>query len=196
MSIDLTGLKIKGDEIMPLEFGGLMLSALGGATERIERLGDRYSASASTPAMKIEPDGRRWSARLLQARKVGAIIEIHEPDLAIGAPGTPVVSTNTASGRAIPISGLTPGYPIREGKWLNYVIGGQHYLDQNVEEVVANGSGVATIIIQNLLRVPLTAGATIILAKPVIEGWVDGDFSIPRTVERITSFSFTIAEKA
>lgn len=194
MSVDLTDLKISGDAIMPRSMGGLIDGF--STSDYYERLGDRYMAEISTPAMRIEPDGRRWSARLLRARKEGAIITIHEPDLSVGAPGTPVVTSTTAAGRSIPISGLTPYYPIREGKWLNYVIDGQHYLDQNTAEVIANGSGNATIVIQNLLRVPLTAGATIILAKPVIEGWIEGDFSIPRGVDRITSFNFSIAEKA
>lgn len=196
MSVDLTSLNISADSIMPLDFGGLMSSALGGATDRLDRLGSRYMAEQNTPPMPIEPDGRKWSARLLRARKEGGIVAIHELDLNVMAPGSPVVATDTPSGRVIPISGLTPYYPIREGKWLNYVIGGQHYLDQCVEEVVADGSGVASVTIQNLLRVPLTAGATLIFAKPVIEGWIEGDFAIPRSVERITSFSFSISEKA
>jgi hypothetical protein len=196
MSVDLTELKISGDSIMPLDFGGLMPSALGGSTDRIDRLGTRYMAQIDTPAMRLEPDGRRWSARLLRARREGALIEIHQPDFDAGAPGAPVVASDTASGRSIPISGLTPHYAVREGQWLNYVVDGQRYLDQVTAQVLANASGVATITIQNLLRVPLTAGDTIVLAKPCIEGWIEGDFGIARSVDRITSFSFTLSEKA
>lgn len=197
MSIDLAELKINGDEIAPLEFGGLMPSALGGATERIERMGDRYSWAGSTPPMRIEPDGRRWSARAFRARKVGAIIEIHQPDFNVGAPGTPVVGTTTLSGKAIPISGLTPHYAIREGQWLNYYDeDGQRYLDQVVDQVIADADGDATVTIQNLLRVPITVGDPIELARPCIEGWIDGDFSIPRTLDRMTSFNLAIVEKA
>lgn len=196
MSVDLTDLKVSGDAIMPLEFGGLLPSALGGATARIERLGDRYSVQVSTPPMKVEPDGRRWSARLMKARREGGIVEIHQPDLNIGAPGSPVVSATTASGRSIPVSGLTPYYAVREGQWLNYIVGGQRYLDQVVSQVIADASGAATLTIQNLIRTPLTAGDTIDLATPCIEGWIEGDFSIPRAVERITSFNFVVSEKA
>lgn len=194
MSVDLTGLKINGDEIMPVSLGGVIEGLA--SDEYQERMGDRWAAQVSTPAMRIEPDGRRWAARLLRARREGAIVEIHQPGFNVGTPGTPVVASNTPSGKAIPISGLTPYYPIREGQWLNYIIAGQHYLDQVTAEVVANGAGLATVSIQNLLRVPLTAGATIVLARPCIEGLIKGDFSIPRSVDRITSFSFLIAEKS
>lgn len=196
MSVDLTGLKINGDSIAPLDFGGLMPSALGGSTDRIDRLGSRYMVEVSTPPMRIEPEGRRWSARLQRARREGAILEIHQPDFDIGAPGVPVVSANTASGRSIPVSGLTPNFPVREGQWLNYVVGGQRYLDQVVTQVSADAAGAATLTIQNLLRVPLTIGDTIDLATPCIEGWIEGDFSIPRNIDRNTSFSFTVSEKA
>lgn len=197
MSVDLTDLRINGDSIMPMDFGGLMTSALGGPTDRIARLGSRYMAEISTPAMRIEPDGRRWAARLLRARRDGGIISIHQPGLKIGSPGTPVVATLTSSGRSIPISGLTPRYAIREGQWLNYYdADGQRYADQVQAEVIANGSGVATVTIQELLRVPIAAASVIELAAPCIEGWIEGDFSIQRTVDYVARFSFTVSEKA
>lgn len=197
MSIDLTALRISGDAIVPLEFGGLQPSALGGSVSRVSRMGDRYAASVSTPAMAIEPDARRWSAKLQRARRLGGIVRIHQPGLNVGAPGLPVVSTVTAGGRFIPIKGLTPHYAIREGQWLNYTdAAGRIYLDQVVTQVIADVSGAALVEIQNLLRTDLTVGRTLNLAKPCIEGWIEGDFSIARTVDRITSFSFTISEKA
>jgi hypothetical protein len=196
MSIDLTELRISGDDILPLDFGGLLQGPLGGPADRLERQGDRYSANVATPRMYIEPDGRRWSARLLRARKEGGIVAIHQPDLKVGAPGTPSVATATASGRSIPVQGLNRNYVIREGQWLNYIVGGLRYLDQAREEVIADASGNATITLQNLIRTPLTAGAVIDLATPCMEGWIEGDFSIPRATDRITSYTFTISEKA
>lgn len=196
MSVDLTDLRISSDAIAPLSFGGLLPSALGGYTSRIERLGDRFSAQIQTPPMRIEPEGRRWSARLQRAQHEGGIIEIHQPDFNVGAPGSPTVATNTPSGRSIPLAGLTPNYAIREGQWFNYFdADGQRYLDQVQEQVIANSSGLATITLQNLIRTPLTAGLPISFS-PCIEGWIEGDFTIARTVERTTSFSFVISEKA
>lgn len=196
MSIDLTELAIRDDAITPLEFGGLLPSALGGSSLRLERMGDRYAAQVNTPAMRLEPDGRRWSSRLQRARKEGGIISIHQPGFAIGAPGAPLVAADTAGGRSIPLKGLTPHYAIREGQWLNYIVDGQRYLDQVTAQVIADADGEATVTIQNLLRVPLSEDDEIDLATPCIEGWLEGDFSIQRAVERITSFSFTVSEKA
>lgn len=194
MSVDLTELHVSGDEIMPLDFGGLMPSALGGSISRFGRLGDRYAAQVQTPIMKIEPHGRRWSARLLKARKEGGIVLIDQPDFQVGAPGSPVVAEAVSAGRQFPVSGLTPGYAIREGQWLNLIIDGQRYLDQAENGIIANASGIATITIQNLIRAPLTAGVKVDFVRPCIEGLIEGDFSIPRDNRRTTSFSFTISE--
>jgi len=195
-SIDLTELRIRDDEITPLEFGGFLPSALGGSTDRLERLGDRYAAQVSTPPMYVEPDGRRWSARLQQARRFGAVISIHQPGFNVGAPGLPTVAEDVEGGRTIPLAGLTPYYAIREGQWLNYFDAtGQRYLDQVVSQVIANAAGEAEIALQKLLRVELEEGAEISF-RPCIEGWIEGDFSIARPVDRVTSFSFTVSEKA
>jgi hypothetical protein len=196
MSVDLTALEVNGDEIMPLDFGGFMPSALGGSTSRFGRMGDRYAAQVSTPLIEIEPDGRRWAAKLLRARKEGGVVLIHQPDFRVGAPGNPVVPEAVTGGRQIPISGFTPGYSIREGQWFNLIIDGQRYLDQVEGATIASGSGAATITMQNLLRAPLTAGVKVDFVRPCIEGWIEGNFSIPRANDGFTSFSFTISEKA
>lgn len=196
MSVDLTQLHIVSDAIMALDFGGMMPSALGGSTSRFGRMGDRYAAQVSTPQMRVEPEGRRWAALLLRARKEGGIVRIHQPDFQVGAPGNPVVATATTSGRKIALSGFTPGYSVRAGQWLNLIIDGQRYADQTEEAVIADASGAATITIQNLIRAPLTAGVKVDFVRPCIEGWIEGDFSIGRDLTRTTSFSFTISEKA
>ncbi|MFZ3483915.1 hypothetical protein [Sphingomonas sp. 3-13AW] len=196
MSVDLTALEVNGDEIMPLDFGGFMPSALGGSTSRFGRMGDRYAAQVSTPSMEIEPDGRRWSAKLLRARKEGGIVMIHQPGFRVGAPGSPIVPEAVSSGRQIPLAGLTPGYSIREGQWFNLIIDGQRYLDQVESGIIASATGTATITTQNLIRAPLTAGVKADFVRPCIEGWIEGNFSIPRATDGFTSFSFTISEKA
>jgi hypothetical protein len=193
MSVDLTDLHINGDELLPLTLGGLMEGFSN--DDYLGRLGDRWAAQISTPPMRIEPDGRLWSARLNRARKEGAIIKIYQPGFVVGAPGSPVVASSTASGRIIPLQGLTPGYAIREGQWFNYIVDGQLYLDQTEEQAIADASGEAEITLSNLIRSPLTFGDAVSFV-PKIEGWIKGEFSIPRSVDGVTSFSFLVSEKA
>lgn len=194
MSIDLTGLPTRNKPLRPLRFGGVMGSPVGGAILKLNRMGDRFAMDVETAPMRVEPEGRRWIAALWEADRLGGILPVAQLGFNVMSPGTPVVATATAAGRLIPVVGLEPFYPVRVGQWLNYIVGGRRYLEQATAQVIADAAGAAIIPIQNLLRVPLTAGATIDLAKPCIEGILQGDLPIDLPVEQITSFKFSILE--
>jgi len=194
VAVDLSGLPIRSAEPILQEFGGLLVPALGGPVQRIERPGSRWALRVETPPMPVEPDGRRWSARIARAKRAGALIEIPQPGLTIGNPGAPVVNGSFASGRLIQLGGLAPGYLLREGQWLSFIVGGRRYVDQIVSDVSASAGGIAAIAIQNLLRVPLAGGEQVEVASPKIEGWLEDNFSFPIDVARMTSFGFTITE--
>lgn len=162
----------------------------------IHRLGDRWAAEVAGPTMRVEPDGRRWHAKLVQGKRLGVIVPMLQPGFDIGSPGAPTISADTSEGREIPVTGGKPRYVVREGQWLNYFDSdGQAYLDQVVEQVTLDGNGAGTIKIQNLLRVALSEDDPIELAEPVIEGWLIGEIPMPRPAEKTTSFSFRVEEK-
>jgi len=194
MSIDLTALPIRAATPMPYRAGGVQASALGGAILQVDRMGDRWSFQFETPMMQLEPDGRQWQALFDQAERAGAIVRVVQPGFVAIAPGAPIVAADTALGRAIPLSGLTPAYPIRAGQWLSIISGGRRYLDKAVAEVVADSAGLATVTIKNLIRAPLSAGDVVELAVPKIEGVISGDFNAPWPSNRLSSFSFTVTE--
>jgi hypothetical protein len=193
-SIDLTSLRIASAVPTPYAFSGWRQPGLGGALSYEGRLGDRWMMTVRTPMMKVEPDWRRLSALFDDAERLGGIIEIPQPDFNVGAPGTPLVSATTASGRSIPIDGLTPNYAIKAGQWLNYTKGGVIYADRVAEQVIANGSGQATVRLRNLLRVSLADGDVIELGGPKMEGAIQVTSRPPLEVERVTSIEFTVTE--
>jgi hypothetical protein len=196
LAVDLSALPIAAASPTLVEFGGLLTPALGGPVQRIERAGSRWSIAFETSTMRVEPDGRAWAARLARATREGALIEIPQPDLVIGMPGTVTTATNIASGRLVALAGLTAGYTIREGQWLSIIVAGQRYADQVTAAVTASSGGTATATLQNLLRVPLAGGETVEIASPKIEGWIDGSFGWGMPVERTTSLSFSVTEAA
>jgi hypothetical protein len=194
-SVDFTNkLRIASAVPEPYSFSGWRAPGLGGAISYEGRFGDRWMMRFRTPLMHIEPDWRRLSALFDDAERLGGIVEIPQPDLNIGAPGTPLVSATTASGRNIPIDGLTPHYAIRAGQWINYVKGGVIYADRVAEQVIANGSGQATVRLRNLLRASLADGDSIELGNPRIEGAVEVTSRPPLEVERVTAIEFTVTE--
>lgn len=194
--VDLTGIPLTLAEPIPLDFGNSIEPATGGRRTHVDRLGSRWAWRFETPAMRLEPDGRLWAEKLNRARRLGAIIPLQQPDLDVGAPGLPKVRTDTATGRVVPLKGLTPQFAIKAGYWLSLVVDGQRYLDQVVAQVVADADGEADVELQNLIRVPLSVDDVAEIAVPKIEGALEGLSGGAWVNDRITSFSFTVTEEA
>ncbi|HEX8412396.1 MAG TPA: hypothetical protein VF637_00715 [Sphingomicrobium sp.] len=195
-SVDLTGLRINSATPMPVTFGGIQRPATGGAVTRIRRMGSRWAFTFTTPPMRIDPDYRLWSAQFDRAEDDGALIHINLPGFSVGTPGTPTVATTTATGRSIPLTGLTAGYVIRAGQWVSFIVGGKRYLDRIAQQVTASAGGTATITIKNLIRVSIPAGTVAELAVPKIEGSLEYESPPTWSVDRFAAFAFTITEDA
>lgn len=193
-SIDLTELRIASAVPEPYAFSGWRRPGLGGALSYESRLGDRWSIRLRTPMMAVEPDWRRWSALFDDAERLGGIFEIPQPGYDVGAPGTPLVDADTASGREVPIKGLTPDYAIRAGQWLSIVSDGYRYADRVAVQAIADSSGDATVRLRNLIRAPLSEGDVVELGAPKIEGAVEILSRPPLEIERVTSIEFLVTE--
>jgi hypothetical protein len=194
-AVDFTGLlRINGAVPFAVTMGNVQSAPAG--SFHTDRLGDRWGFEFTTPVVRLEPEGGRLQAMFDDAEKRGGIFPVEQPDFDVGAPGLPVIASDTASGKLVPLSGLTPGYPIRQRQWLSFVVDGQRYLDRVMEQVIADADGEATVRIKNLLRAPLTAGDTVELAPARIEGAVAFTSAPPWDLNRMTSFSFTVTESA
>lgn len=194
MSVDLTALPIAEAVPIPFRMSGVMRSPLG-ASQRILRLGSRWSLQVTTPPMVIEPTGRQWAARLAMALDDGALVRVRQPSRRSGMPAAGVtVGAAVAAGRAVRLVGLPANYSFGGGEWISFVVGGQRYLDQLRGSYQADGSGEALIGLVNLIREPIPAGAIAEVAEPKIEGTIEGDFGGAWGRNRLTSFSFMITE--
>lgn len=192
--IDLDTLPILSAVPEPLAASGWRGGEGGGAMFWEGRPGDRWQMAVETSMMKVEPDQRLARALLAKAERLGARVSIPMPDFNVMAPGSPVVATTTAAGRAVPIEGLTPRYPIRAGAWVTIVVDGRGYLDEVTDQVIANVDGEATISLRNPIRKSIPAGATVELGKPWIEGAMMVTRRPPIDISHAASFAFTIME--
>ena len=196
MSVDLSALPIASAVPSLLEFGGVLTPSLGGPSQRVDRLGNRWSWQFETPRMLMETEGRRFAALLTMAKIEGALIAVPQPNFDPIAPGNPTVATVALSGRSVAIEGMTPNHPIRLGQWVSIVRAGQRYLDMVAADTFSAPDGTATLSLANLLRVPLSVGDAVELGRPMLEGSITGVLSWPLEHERTTSFSITIEEDA
>lgn len=191
--VDLTDLRIAGHVPQPFN-GAAVQQPTYGSGFRIDRPGSRWQFQFRTPAMHLEPDWRRMVARFDDAERLGGLFEIPQPRFTVGAPGAPVIDGALASGRSVPISGLTPNYAIRAGQWVSVIADGQRFADRIAEQVIASSGGTAEIRLRNLIRVPLAGGETVELGKPKVEGIVEVSEWPEQTPQGISDLAWTVTE--
>lgn len=190
MIIDLPTFAVPSSFQATFNDAGFTQSAVQ-SDDYIPRKGGRFTVGFTFGPYSPD-EGRVMVSRLIAGKQGGARVKLpllHDQ----GAPGSPV--TVTATGRTLSLSGLTPGYVILEGYWLSLVKAGQHFLHSVGVGATANGSGVATIELNELLRDTFTAGTVVNLAEPQVEGLLVGDdWSWGVDVNRVFPIEFTLKE--
>lgn len=180
-----------------LDFGMILRPSTGAEVTRVDRKGSRYRLAVSYPPMTAD-NARIFVSRLLRAKSEGVRIPFPLLDVGQGSPGSPVVDGAGQAGTTLAVTGLNPNYSVKEGYWLSIEDeNGRHYLHNVAEPVRADASGDAELTITPALRWPFEDGATIHLAKPMVEGFVDGQewqWAIP--VNRLIALEFPLEESA
>jgi hypothetical protein len=181
-----------GVSASPIDFGFVQRPGSGAALQRVDRPGNRMRVEVTYPPM--QPDvARRFVSRLMTARHEGLRIDYPLLGLSQGSPGSPVVDGADPTGTSLPIKDLTPGYAVKEGYALTLIdADGNRYLHFATAAVMADASGDATVTIEPPIRAPLPDGATILLAKPTIEGVVSEEVGWSLSVDRLVRFGGSI----
>ena len=188
--IDLPTFAIPGSFQATFNDAGFTQSAMQ-SDDYIPRKGSRYTVGFTFGPYTAD-QGRVMVSRLIAGKQGGVRVKLpllHDQ----GAPGSPVVGSG-ATGRTLPITGLTAGYPILEGYWLSLVKDGQHFLHSVGVGATANGSGVATIQLNELLRDTFAAGTVVNLAEPQVEGLLPDNWSWGYDVNRVIPIEFSLKE--
>lgn len=183
----------------PVVFGGWQTPPTGGIETWLGFMGSRLSMAIETPNLKPEPDGRLWTAALLDAWLTGETVACRfpQPGFAIGAPGKVVVDGAGQAGMVLNVRGATPHYNFRRRQFFSLVHAGRRYLQYVREETIAGADGRASLPIGPMLRIEPADGDVCEVAKPMIEGKLSGDASGWKMIPaRVQSLSFTISEIA
>lgn len=147
----------------------------GAASLRVDRPGSKWAIKFTFPLMTVD-GARGFISKLLRAKRQG--LQINIPLLVEqGIPGSPVVDgAVVGAATSIPVRGLTPGYVVKEQYWMTIVeADGTAYLHSVIYTVTADGTGAAILDIEPPLRAPFVDGDTIHLAKPFMQGFIDGE---------------------
>ena len=123
------------------------------------------------------------------------VLEVVQPGLTIPAAGSPTVNGTGQAGATLSIKGLPASYAIRKGQFFSVIQQGQRYLYRAAQAATANGSGVASVALQTMLRRPPTDGDRVEIVAPMIEGFVrDLDDPEVQTDQEVV-LTFTIRER-
>ena len=180
------------------DFGGILTPFLGGPEQRINRLGTRFGIRLTLPPMRTRDDALIVQSRLLRGREDRLRAEWPQPDFDTGSPGASAVSAGVTSGTSVPLKNMTPGYTVREGQMLSIRRGARRYMHMFAADGTVAAGGTLQAAIWPMIRASLLSNDVVDIAAPMVEGLVSpGDeLSWQISVDRLASFSFTIAESA
>lgn len=181
-----------GVQVTPVDAGFLLRSATASSLLRVDRAGSHYQAEISFPPMEPEV-ADRFVVRIERAKRQG--LRVDYPLLGRGQSGcgSPVVHGSGQAGTSLVLRGLTPSFAVKEGFKFTVVDADDNRALHKVAEparVAANGR--VTLSIEPPLRLVLLDGATVLMARPTIEGMITGDVPQVLSVDRLVRFGATI----
>lgn len=172
----------------------VMTPTFGGPETMIARIGTRSAMDVQVPAIASRGCGPALIAALLRGRTEGVVIDIPEPKVEVRDYGVPLVNGANQQGMSLIVDGLPAGAVIPI-KWLSLIVNGRRFAYFITGEVTADGLGRATLPIWPMIRRSPPDNATVELAKPKMEGFVQD--VVEREIQSIGAItvSFRIIER-
>lgn len=192
--IELPDFAVPGSRTVTLSPAGFTQAGVQ-SDDFIPRKGSRYAITQTYGPYTAE-QARVMETRIVAAREQGGMrlpfLLLHSQ----GSPGAPVLDGAVTGGRVLALRGVTPGYFCKEGYWLSLVKDGQHFLHKVQTGGRADAAGLLEITLAELTRASFPDGATVNLAKPMIEGLMRAEeIEWSTGVEQVTAFEISIKEK-
>lgn len=149
---------------------------LGGPDSRFPRLGSRHVCDVVLENMTAA-QAQAWQNRLSSEDQT-VVFAIPTRGLDIGDPGTPLVDGSGQTGSTLKVKGVPAGYVVKENQPVPVVSfnprtsADQVFFYRARGPATANGSGVVDIPLNVIIRFPHLNNDAVLLAAPVIEGFV------------------------
>lgn len=177
-----------------VDFGSTESGPLGGAAQRVNRLGSRWRCTVTLPPMHPLL-AREWAAALARGLRNGVSWRIRQVSTPTGSPGSVLVAGGSQAGDSLDVDGGTAGYVARIGQWASILTGGQRYLYQLAASTQLDGTGTGTLELEPPLRVEPADNDPVELGAPVIEGLLVAPPGWSIDANRLVNgISFTIEE--
>lgn len=179
-----------------LDWGGTQTGVLGGASQRIERLGSRHAMDVELPPMDAAT-AQAWIQRLKRGRSQMVRMRVPQPGFTPSAPGAvSTIWTGWVGGvTSIQIFTTNAAYPYKEGQLFSVIHGSRSYLYSIDADSTTPASSVGTVSITPMTRTALSHDDVVELTNPIIEGFPEGD-ETKWTVDAAAHYglAFTVVE--
>jgi hypothetical protein len=183
-------------QLVPIDFGITRQSEMGGAGQRINRTGNRWSLGFTLPPM-FPAQAREWQAALVAAVRQGARFRLRQLGLDTSVGNAVLVKGAGQTGMTLNVDGMRPGGAWPRGAMISVTTGGRSYLHQLASAGAADAGGEAALPLNEMLRAVPSDNAAVSFA-PSIEGLIDVD-AATLTLDRVRLGSvgqITITEMA
>lgn len=179
-----------------VDYGSVQTPPLGGVSQRLNRIGNRFSLDVDAATSSSIDKGRVLVSRLMQGMTQGVLLPFPQ-DFPNEATGAPVINGGGQQGSALQLHGFDPNAPIFEGQFFSLIFAGRRYLHSIAADTSANNQGAALISLFPMLRVSPNDGAVCEFAQPMIEGYLSGNaLEYQLQTAAFVDVSFTITEAA
>jgi len=123
-------------------------------------------------------------------------MDILQPGLDTGTPGSPVIDGANQVGRTLNLKGLTPGYAFHKGQWISLPVLGQLFAYKVRDAIAAGPDGKVALPLLTLLRLPPANNAVVDVAQPRAEGFATVELgSLEVGVDGLVHLRFTVEER-
>lgn len=164
-----------------------------GPVNRYMRPGTRWAWDCEMPAMTYV-ESLDFDDVLSESDTI--IMDILQPGLDTGAPGTPQVAGAGQLGTTLNLKGVAAGYVLRKGQWLSVTVNGQWFAYKSSAASTATAGGLLAVPLRTMIRLPAANNAVVKIAQPVAEGFVTLDpGSMHVDVEGFVRLKFTLEER-
>ena len=176
-----------------VDFGGIAQSELGGAAQRINRLGNKWKVTFRLPRMNFD-NANLWQARCNRGLRLGVRWAIL-PRFSIDQEGVPLVAGAGQAGSTLAVDGVARGYRLQNNQPIAILTGGRRYVHKMAEPLRIGSSGAGTLEIEPPLRIEPADDGVVEIARPHIEGLLEAPIGGEFEVDQFMSgMSLTIVE--
>lgn len=169
-------------EMKPVYAGTETLQpATGGPRMPVDRPGDHWALEIDTGTLRTSC-GQALMADIVRGRAQPVAIQIPEPGIDKGTPGTLMVDGAGQSGEMLALKGGTPRAILGKGWFISLFTAGHWFAHMITETVALDALGNGTVTIWPIIRAPHDNNDPVEVVSPMIEGLVveGGDYGVRR----------------